>query len=118
MGSACTDIIACQQAVEAMIREEERVLLEVVRLLQTGVCFAAWPAEAMELLRAALTEGENGVEAQRSRTLTRHLFRSRAHSLPALRQADLPPLQRRIAERIRADLAGLVPLGCGVRCLR
>lgn len=116
MGSAHAKIVAHRHAVEAMLLQEEKLLRDVVHLLAGGVRFSAWPAETLDLLRAAVTEGDNAAEAAKARALARHLFRAHPHSLGTLLQCDLPPARRRLAERLRADLAGLAPLGAGLRC--
>jgi hypothetical protein len=116
VGSEQPDLLAHRRAVEAAIAREGESLVRIVRLVEGCVQFGDWPTEALEVLRAALTEGDNAVEAAKARTLARHLFRSDPNPLDALPQSELAPDQRRQAERVRGDLVGLIRLGAGLGC--
>ena len=61
--------------------------------------------------------GANRMEVIKARGLARHLFRSSVLPWAAKPDVGLSPPERRTAERIRAGLAGLVPLGAGLRCV-
>ena len=112
------DLLRVQRtAVEAAIRLEETALIETIRLLGMATPWAEWPERLRRALRAALTEAGEGVEAHKTRWLRRHLFRDVDPGWPPLPPASLSPLERRIAERLRADLPGQTPLGCGSRVL-
>ena len=104
-------------AVEEAIRSEEAALAEVIRLLAIATPWAEWPERLRRALRAALTDAGEGVEAHKAHWLRRHLFRDADPGWPPLPPSSLSPLERRIAERLRADLPGQTPLGCGRRAL-
>lgn len=117
MGSASAGGVAAREAVEAQIADETQRLLQIVQLLQEQAPFREWPEDALLVLRAALTEEGSPIEAQKARTLERHLFRGKDVPIDPLRGCELPPTLHRAVERIRGDLAGLVPLGAGLRCV-
>ena len=110
-------LIAQRLAVEEAIRIEEVALAEAIRLLAMAAPWAEWPERLQRALRAALTDAGAGVEAHTARWLRRHLFRDADPGWPPLPPSALSPLERRIAERLRADLPGQTPLGCGNRAL-
>ena len=112
------DLLGVQRAaVEEAIRIEEAALTETIELLAAAMPWAKWPERLRRALRAALTDTGEGVEAHKARWLRRHLFRDADPGWPLLPPAALSPLERRIAERLRADLPGQTPLGCGSRAL-
>lgn len=112
------DLLRVQRAaVEEAIRLEEAALTETIQLLATATLWVEWPERLRRALRAALTAAGEGVEAHKARWLRRHLFRDADPGWPSLPPASLSPLERRIAERLRADLPGQTPLGCGSRAL-
>ena len=110
-------LMARRAAVEEAIRIEEAALTEAIRLLAMATPWAEWPERLRRALRAALTEAGEGVEAYKARWLRRHLFRDADPGWPPLPPSSLSPLERRIAERLRADLPGQTLLGCGSRAL-
>jgi hypothetical protein len=95
-------------AVEEAIREESCALADIADRLRGRVPWAEWPVHMQEhLLAACFPSSGNQREHAKAAGLRWHLFR-----------ADPPQMavannQGRVAERIRADLIGLVPLGCG-----
>lgn len=116
--NAPTDLLMARRvAVEEAIRIEETALTEVVGLLAMATPWVEWPERLRRALRAALTEAGEGVEAYKARWLRRHLFRDADPGWSPLPPSSLSPLERRIAERLRADLPGQTPLGCGSRTL-
>ena len=110
-------LIAQRVAVEEAIRIEEAALAEAIQLLAMVAPWTEWPERLQRALRAALTEAGEGVEAHKARWLRRHLFRDADPGWPPLPPSSLSALERRIAERLRADLPGQTPLGCGSRVL-
>lgn len=112
------DLLRVQRAaVEEAIRLEEAALTETIQLLAAATPWAEWPERLRRTLRTALTDAGEGVEAHKARWLRRHLFRDADPGWLPLPPSALSPLERRIAERLRADLPGQTPLGCGSRAL-
>lgn len=96
-------------------QQESAALLRILELFQQSLPFVDWPVESIALLWAALDcEGCGEREQAKARLLQRHLFRKTPAKvvLPARPKIEV---SRNCAERIRADLAGLVPLGAGLR---
>lgn len=116
MGSAA-EIAELRRAVEARIARETEILGAVLRLLDRGVRWADWPPELLDLVREALDAGDDPVESAKARVLARHLFRSEPPGRPARIARHSAP-KSALAERLRADLAGLVRLGAGLACGR
>ena len=106
-----------EAALTEAIRLEEAALTETIQLLAAATPWAEWPERLRRALRAALTYAGEGVEAHKARWLHRHLFRDADPGWPPLPPSALSPLECRIAERLRADLPGQMPLGCGSRVL-
>lgn len=94
----------------AALREQGESLHRIVSLIEDRVDWEAWPEADRETFATALCpEGVTAFEVMKARSLARHLFRAEA---PDLRHAAVPdPVG--LADRIRADLSGLVPLGAG-----
>lgn len=111
------DLNARRVAIEQAMRIEEAALIEIGRLLKAATPWARWPEEWRRALCAALTGEGDGVEAHKACCLRRHLFRHVDSGLSPLPSSALSPLERRVAERLRADLPGQTPLGCGSRVL-
>lgn len=107
------DLHARRAAIEQAMQIEEAALIQTGQLLKTATPWAQWPEELRRALRAALTGAGDGVEAHKAYCLRRHLFRHVSPGLPPLPSSALSPLERRVAERLRADLPGQTPLGCG-----
>ena len=101
--------------VEANIQAEEAIFAKVIRLINDQVQFTDWSELCQRVLRAALTEEGEGMEAYKARLLRRHLFRGERCRWPALPSSTLSPEERRMAERLRADLAAQVRLGSGIK---
>jgi hypothetical protein len=57
------------------------------------------------------------MEAQKARWLRGQLFRDFDPGWPPILPSSLPPADRRLVERVRMDLLGRTPLGCGRRLL-
>jgi len=85
---------------ERLIRGEDRALGEVRGLIVDGVPLPRWPSHLQQALFLALT-AQAGADAERSKAqkLAEHLF---------LWELS-PPALRRLAERLRADLADILP---------
>lgn len=89
---------------------EEHLLRQGAALLRTEAPLSAWPKTVRDGLAGAIAEGGNNpLEDDKARLLAEHFFLG----LPAL---DPDPAHRgtRGAERLRADLIGLVPAGAGL----
>ena len=88
---------------------ETLILEECLELLRRKVPLEAWPAEVRNAFLAALdAKSGSPPERQKARDLRRHLFSDRR--LPIAPEID----GSSAAERVRADLIGLVPLGAGL----
>jgi len=99
-----------RQAVEAAIRHDSDVLRTCIACLLAKRPLGDWPEEAAEAFLGALADEacDNEPEAYKARTMRAHLFR-RLDIMPGEPEfAHTTP-----AERVRADLIGLVPLGAG-----
>jgi hypothetical protein len=92
------------------IREDGRVLREVCDLLKTKTPFSEWPLLPLQALRLALhPDARLRQEQFKAARVERHLFG--AVSSPDIESADIEV--GRLADRLRADLADLVPYGAG-----
>src|SRR5665647_681226 len=92
------------------ISEVGRVLRGGCGLLRTRKAPAEWPMATREALRIALNPDPRQMrEMAKAAKLERHLFGT--VSQPHLDAANVPV--GRIADRLRADLADLVPFGAG-----
>jgi hypothetical protein len=100
-----------RQQLENFLVQEQVILRECVRLLKRQVPLEDWPADVRTAFLLAIEAGE-GREAAKAFRTARHLRLARR-----LADWDVPErptsLQRRCAERLRADLAKLVKLGAG-----
>lgn len=102
--------------IEAEIQRDTDGLLLVGDLLLRRVPWERWPPQAKADLHAAIhPQGDNPDEAAKARALAWHLFRG--YPEPDWPR-DCPPSAEgpriRTAERLRADLAGGVPLGAAI----
>lgn len=96
-------------------QQESAALLKILDLFQQGIPFADWPEDSIALLWAALDCAGCGEREQaKARVLGRHLFRGTPAEAVLPARPDIK-VSRNYAERIRADLAGLIPLGAGLR---
>ena len=92
------------------VAEDGRALRDVCALLKAAVDPADWPRPLLEAFRVALNPApDQRRETAKASRLERHLFG--AVPQPRFESADLPV--GRIADRLRADLADLVPFGAG-----
>jgi hypothetical protein len=91
--------------------EVDGQILSMVRtLIQTKARLEAWPQEASQALRIALDPGPASQrEVAKAARLKRHLF----GEVPAPEIAASGQPVGRVADRLRADLADLVPFGAG-----
>ena len=96
---------------EQFIVQENIVLRECVDLLERRIPLSDWSHDVRIAFLLAIQPGE-GQEAYKAFNLVRHL---RVNGLLYDEAIPHPPtsLQRRCAERIRADLSRLVRLGAG-----
>ena len=107
--------MASRADVEAAIADEERVLGEVARLLEARVPLAAWPDSSRRAFGHAVAEPTVAGPASWQRAaLCRHLFGSAAAVPGAVAAIPTDAADVRAAERLRADLVGIVPLRAGV----
>ncbi len=95
--------------VERAILDEELMLDQVARLLESRVHLAAWPAPARTALALALADPSmSPTEIWKATALRRHLFGPTM--IPAQIAAPRPPspFDRKQAERLRSALPALV----------
>jgi hypothetical protein len=96
--------------VERAILDEESLLEQVVRLLESGTGLAGWPETARTALALALEDPSMSLaESWKAVALRRHLF-GPAGVAPAQIAAPREPstVDRRRAERLRSGLPALV----------
>ena len=84
--------------VERHLDEQAIVLSSVRMLIEDRVPLGEWPAEA------------SSFEHMKARNLAKHLFR---RDVPAQNRLQIYGDRPELADRVRADLAGLVRLGAG-----
>jgi hypothetical protein len=89
----------------------------MLELLRTATPWSQWPERFRRILQAAITEEDDGMEAQKARWLRGQLFRETDPGWPPVFPSSLAPADRRLVERLRMDLLGRTPLGCGRRLL-
>ncbi len=96
---------------ETFIIHENKILEDCIDLINRRIPLADWPRHPRVAFLLAIQSGEKR-EAYKAFSLARHLRIGRRFD-----GYDVPgkpsPLQRRCAERIRADLPGLIRLGAG-----
>jgi hypothetical protein len=100
--------------VEKELALEERMLTAVADLLNRKVELARWPEDVRNVFLLALWKKKcrkGDREAWKAFRTARHLYVDRKRLPPE--PADPTPLQRRLAERVRADLPRLVKLRAG-----
>ena len=92
------------------IREEERILSECVACLEAKAPLSEWPEKVRTAFLGALAEDTVASEREchKAYVMGRHLFRGRPGPAPSPKHARWT-----VAERIRADLMGIVRLGAG-----
>jgi hypothetical protein len=96
--------------IEQAILDEESMLAQVVRLLESGVGLAAWPAAMRAALGLALDDPTmSRAEGWKAVALRRHLF-GPAGDIPSQIAAPREPsvIDRKRAERLRSGLPALV----------
>ena len=108
--------------IERQILDDERALSSVARLVREGTPLSAWPGPSRLVLLLALAgEAGRGGEAWKASALRRHLF---GPEYPVVLDALIRNLpngtddELRSADRVRADLIGLVALRAGRALLR
>ncbi|EWY38093.1 hypothetical protein N825_15555 [Skermanella stibiiresistens SB22] len=97
--------------IEAAINHENWVLERCLDLLNERKSLSDWDDEVAEALLGAIADDgvRNEPEAEKARKLRHHLFENEAGPTARPDKAHVTT-----AERIRADLAGLVPAGAGL----
>jgi hypothetical protein len=102
-----------RERLDKLIAAEDRLIGELIAIFVSRLPFDRWPDELKSaLVRALDYQGTNDIEREKAEHLRRHLF------------LDAPPPRanralagERSAERVRADLAELVPFGAGLLIL-
>ncbi|GAK61468.1 hypothetical protein U27_01369 [Candidatus Vecturithrix granuli] len=100
-----------RQQIEQFLVQEQTVLQECVNLLHRKIPLSDWPDNVRAAFLLALQAGE-GREAYKAFSTARHLRLHRRFPDQYL-PGKPTPLQRRCAERLRANLSKLVKLGAG-----
>jgi hypothetical protein len=101
-----------RNSVEKRLELQAAFLRRIVDLLETCTPWEYWPSDARSVLAGAISaDVSNEFEARKARDLKRHVFRGNPANLPASTIEGLNDIE----DRVRADLAGLVPLGIGRR---
>lgn len=90
------------------IARESHILEQAVNLLRAQTPLGAWPTEIRHAFLGALAPGGGLAESRKALVLQRHLFGAE----PAV-AGDERLARNAAAERLRADLPGLVPYGAG-----
>jgi hypothetical protein len=101
------------ERLDKLIAAEDRLIGELIAMFVSRLPFDRWPDELKSaLVRALDYQGTNDIEREKAEHLRRHLFLDAS-----------PPRENRAlagersAERVRADLAELVPFGAGLLIL-
>jgi hypothetical protein len=106
--------------VERGILDEEVILDELARLLESRSDFTAWPQDMTTALALALEDGSmSRPESWKAVTLRRHLFGPAGvvpHQLAGPRQPSA--LDRKRAERLRSGLPACVRYRAGMYLLQ
>lgn len=92
---------------DAIVHETD-ILVRAVNLLNARTPLDKWPVEVRQSFLGALAPSVGLAESRKALVLKRHLFRGG----PAV-TGDERLARTAAAERLRADLPGLVPLGAG-----
>lgn len=96
---------------DAQIRTDGEILSEVARLLTDASPLASWPSGMTAALAQAISpQDRNAHEDDKAHRLRRHLF---VDLTPPL-LPSWPAAPGRWSDRIRADLADMVPFGTGL----
>lgn len=96
-----------------LIQQEGAALSSVIDLILTEADPSTWPPSLVACFSLAMEEVGNDVEQEKARRLRSHLFLDfPIHD--SIRHAGSTHGERRTAERIRADLADLLPCGAGL----
>lgn len=96
--------------IEREILDEEAMLAQVARLLESGADLARWPQAMRSALALALEDpSRSRAESWKVVALRRHLF-GPAGIVPAQLAASRPPspLDRKRAERLRSGLPAII----------
>jgi hypothetical protein len=98
---------------DKLVAAEHRLIGELIAMFASRLPFDRWPDELKSaLVRALDYQGTNDIEREKAEHLRRHLF---LDALPP--PADRTLASERSAERVRSDLASLVPFGAGLSIL-
>ena len=101
-----------REMVEQHLDEQAEMLSAIRNLIEDRVAFTEWSAWEQAALITALRppEGASEFEAMKARNLARHLFRDDIDQTVTF---DPECVRPDLADRVRADLSGLVRLGSG-----
>ena len=101
-----------REAVEKRLGLQAAILSSTKHLIEGRIPLDQWPMDELASFYQALhpTRG-NEFEFRKARNLARHLFRG--HDTPSFPEG-VSDLQADLAERLRADLPGLLRLGAGI----
>jgi len=101
-----------REMVEQHLDDQAEMLSAIRTLIEDRVAFTEWSAWEQAALIAALRppEGASEFEVIKARNLARHLFRDDIDQTVAF---DPECMRPDLADRVRADLSGLVKLGSG-----
>ena len=105
---------------ERRILDDESILEQIARLLESGADLAAWTEDMRNALALALEDGSmSRTESWKAVTLRRHLF-GPAGVVPDQIAASREPsaIDRRRAERLRAGLPARVRYRAGMYLLQ
>ena len=96
---------------EAFMVREQAILRACIDLLNRKIPLSEWPRDVRVAFLLAIQPGE-GKEGYKAFSAARHLRIHRRFSNDEIPESPTV-LQHRCAERLRADLSGLVKLGAG-----
>lgn len=100
-----------REAIEAALLDEQALLESLAANIRAGLAPEDWAPECRDALARALSPGDASPgEHWKARALRRHLFGPDRDA--GIQVPDTPPTvqESRRAERVRSDLAHLVPL--------
>jgi hypothetical protein len=102
-----------RERLDKLVAADDHLIGELIAVFASRLPFDRWPDELKSaLVRALEYKGTNGIEREKAEHLRRHLF---LDAPPPLANRTLA--SERSAERIRSDLASLVPFGVGLSIL-
>jgi hypothetical protein len=102
--------MSARAELEREILDEESMLEQVARLLESGAGLAGWPEAVRSALALALEDPSMSLaESWKAVALRRHLFGPTGDVPPQIAAPREPsPLDRKRAERLRSGLPALV----------